>query len=298
MDRLDLNLLHALVVLLEEESVTRAAARMGLSDSAMSRQLARLRETTGDPLLQRAGRRLVPTPRAQAIRARACVLLEQAEGLMRPTTLDDLRALSRTFRLQTGDGFVETFGAALLERIAREAPGVRVLFVPPPPDRSEALRTEAVDLMMGVVGDGVGPEIRTRTVFRDAMVGVVAPAHPFAAGPVTVERFAAARHIETWRHAQVGGPVDRALAAVGLSRTLHVVVPGFSAAIALARAGVGVTTVPARHTAGLLGGLCTFTLPMPLPAVPVALLWHPRNQSDPAHRWLRGCVFEVCADGS
>ena len=102
----DLNLLVALDVLLAEESVVRAAARLHLSSSAMSRTLARLRESTGDPLLVRAGRRLVPTPRAIELRDQAARLVQDAQAVLRPATRPRLDQLVRTFSLRTSDGFV------------------------------------------------------------------------------------------------------------------------------------------------------------------------------------------------
>src|SRR5688572_30686610 len=122
----DLNLLVTLDVLLAEGSVARAARRLQLSPSAMSRALARLRATTGDPLLVRAGRGLVPTPRALDLRGRVGPLVQDAEAILRPAEMLDLKQLVRTFTLRTRDGFVETFGPDLIARLGREAPGVRL----------------------------------------------------------------------------------------------------------------------------------------------------------------------------
>src|SRR5690348_1950754 len=105
MARPDLNLLVTLDVLLAEGSVARAAQRLRLSPSAMSRTLARLRATTGDPLLVRAGRGLVPTPRALELRARVGQVVQDAEAMLRPATGIDLGRLTRTFSLRTSEGF-------------------------------------------------------------------------------------------------------------------------------------------------------------------------------------------------
>ena len=129
MSRPDLNLLVALDVLLAEGSVARAAKRLQLSSSAMSRTLARLRETTGDPLLVRAGRRLVPTPRALELRARVGQLVHDAQALLRPAEEIDLERLVRTFTLRTSEGFVETFGPSLIARVGHDAPHVRLRFM-------------------------------------------------------------------------------------------------------------------------------------------------------------------------
>src|SRR5471032_2799131 len=153
----DLNLLITLDVLLTEGSVTRAAQRLRLSPSAMSRALARLRETTGDPLLVRAGRGLVPTPRALALREQVSQLVQDAEAVLRPAATLDLSQLVRTFTLRTSDGFVENFGPALLARIAKEAPGVRLRFVHKPDKASTPLRDGSVDLETGVVDSSASP---------------------------------------------------------------------------------------------------------------------------------------------
>lgn len=125
----DLNLLITLDVLLTEGSVARAAQRLRLSPSAMSRALARLRETTGDPLLVRAGRGLVPTPRAMELREQVSRLVQEAHAVLRPTQTVDMAQVVRTFTLRASEEFVENFGPALLARIARDAPGVRLRFV-------------------------------------------------------------------------------------------------------------------------------------------------------------------------
>ena len=125
----DLNLLITLDVLLAEGSVARAAKRLRLSPSAMSRTLARLRDATGDPLLVRAGRVLVPTPRAIELRERVSQLVLDAKVVLRPAEKLDLKRLVRTLTIRTREGFVENFGPSLIARVGEEAPGVRLCFV-------------------------------------------------------------------------------------------------------------------------------------------------------------------------
>src|SRR4028118_1734332 len=114
MPRPDLNLLLTLDVLLAEGSVARAAQRLRLSPSAMSRALARLRNATGDPLLVRAGRGLVPTPRALELREKVGQLVQDAQAGLRPAKTPDLKQLVRTFTLRSSEGFVENFGPDLI----------------------------------------------------------------------------------------------------------------------------------------------------------------------------------------
>ncbi|MES2340482.1 MAG: LysR family transcriptional regulator [Pseudomonadota bacterium] len=287
----DLNLLVTLDVLLAEGSVAGAARRLRLSPSAMSRALARLRETTGDPLLVRAGRGLVPTPRALELRDQVGPLVEAAHAVLRPAQALDLSRLVRTFTLRASEGFVETFGPQLIARVAAEAPGARLRFLAKTDRDSGPLRDGHVDLETGVVGQAQGPEIRAQALFRDRFIGVVRPGHPLAEGQITPARYAGARHILVSRRGAETGPVDEALGP--LTREIATVVDGFSAALALARASDLVATVPERHTATWREDLFSFPLPAAPPEITISLLWHPRMDADPAHRWLRGCVRDV-----
>lgn len=291
----DLNLLITLDALLAAGSVARAAQRLHLSPSAMSRALARLRETTGDPLLVRAGRGLVPTPRALELREQVSRLVQDAEAVLRPTEQLDLKQLVRTFTLRTSDGFVENFGPALIARVSEQAPGVRLHFVQKLNKDSAALRDGSVDLETGVVGGTTSPEVRTRALFEDRFIGVVRTGHPLSHGEVTASRYAAGRHILVSRRGLDKGPMDEALKGLGLEREITTIVGGFSAALALARASDLIATVPAQHTRNLRAGLYSFDLPFDLPPITLSMLWHPRMDADSAHRWLRECVREVCA---
>lgn len=296
MSKPDLNLLVTLDVLLAEGNVARAAQRLRLSPSAMSRALARLRETTGDPLLVRAGRGLVATPRALELREKVARLVQDAEALLRPAEPPDLRRLLRTFTLRSSEGFVENFGPALIARVGREAPGVRLCFVPKPGKDSTPLRDGSVDLETGVIDKATGPELRTQGLFRDRFIGVVRAGHPLSEGGITAARYAAGQHVVVSRRGLARTAIDDALDALGLERRVVTIVGGFAVALALARASDLIASVPERHTGRLRAGMHGFALPVAVPGLTVSMLWHPRLDADPAHRWLRGCVREVCAD--
>src|SRR3954471_3384631 len=292
----DLNLLVVLDVLLAEGSVARAAQRLRLSPSAMSRALARLRETTGDPLLVRAGRGLVPTPRALELRERVSQLVQDGGAVLRPAERLDLKHLVRTFTLRTSEGFVENFGPELIARVGREAPGVRLRCMQKPNKDSAPLRDGTVDLETGVVGDTTGPEVRAQALFRDRFIGVVRKGHPLSRGRMTPVRYAAGRHISVSRRGLDKGPIDEALQPLGLTREIVTIVGGFATALALARTSDLIASVPERHTGNLRAGMHSFPLPVATPEVTVSLLWHPRLDADPGHRWLRGCVRDACAE--
>lgn len=304
MDNVDLNLLVALDVLLAEGSVTGAARRLGLSASAMSRTLKRLRSATGDPLLVRAGRGLVPTPYAAQLRDRVHMLARDVQEVLRPQTgLLDLSSLEQTFTIRANDAFIAFFSVPLVAAIAKAAPRVRLRFTPKPNKDAAPLREGLIDLEIGVV-DATAPEIRSQWLFRDRYVGVVRERHPLLRDPgVTAERYAACSHVVASPGGDFTNPVDDALAALGLKRNVQVVVPGFPDAMRIACETDLVALVPRSclgnaladdHAANL--GLQAFDLPVPTPSFTISAIWHPRVEADPAQRWLRGVVASLCRE--
>ncbi len=288
----DLNLLVTLDALLAEGSVVGAAQRLSLSAPAMSRQLARIRHLLGDPVLVRAGRGLVPTPRAEALRERLRSLVSEAEALVRGDDELDLSRLERTFVLRANDGFVGTFGAALASLAAHRAPHVRLRFAHQDKEDVEALREGRIDTDVGVIG-AMGPEIRVQALFHDRFVGVVRADHPLATG-LTPASFASFPHLSVSRRGRLAGPIDEALARLGLTRFVAIAVANFADALAIVRTSDHVAAVPARLTEPARAGLHSFALPVRTDALAISLAWHPRLDADPGHRWLRGIVREVC----
>ena len=290
----DLNLLHTLDVLLSEGSVTGAARRLRLSPSAMSRALSRLRSVTGDALLVRAGRNLVPTPRAMEMREKVSELVQEAHALLRPAEGLNLSTLERSFTLRSSEGFAETFGPSLIRKVRDEAPGVRLRFIRKLDKDSDGLRDGSIDFETGVVARTIGPEVRAQSLFSDRYVGVVRGDHPLAGQEMTPAAYASFGHVVAWRQGLDLGLVDTSLRALGLEREIVTSVDGFAAALALARGSDLVATVPEKHTAGLREGMHSFALPLPVEPFTISLLWHPRLDGDPAHRWLRECIREAC----
>ncbi|MEB7887421.1 LysR family transcriptional regulator [Serratia fonticola] len=299
----DLNLLIALDALLAEASVAGAARRLGLSASAMSRTLTRLRTVTEDPLLVRAGRHMVLTPYAEELRERTQNAVFAARSVLRPSATElNLATLERTFNIRANEGFVEAFGASLIAAAAKAAPLVRLRFSPKPEKTSKPLREGLVDLEIGVLGT-MGPEIRVQALFRDRFVGVVRAGHPLAREPeVKASQYAALGHVVASRRERTYGPVDEALAELGLRRNIAAVVPSFPAALAVAQESDLVALVPAsflinQPVTNIDGGVATlwaFELPVTTRLITISQLWHPRAEADPAHRWLRQLVLNVC----
>ncbi|MEW2578175.1 LysR family transcriptional regulator [Streptomyces syringium] len=294
LSRIDLNLLVALDALLAEESVTAAADRLGLSGPAMSRTLGRIRRALGDPVLVRAGRHMVPTPRALALRAPVRRLLDDARSLFAAEEPADPSGLERVFTLSAHDSNVLAFGAALFDRASREAPGVTLRFLAEGSTGVAPLRDGVIDLEIGVV-DRDEPEVRVERLLEDRMVGVARPGHPLLEGTVTPRRFAAASHLLDSRRGRRSGPIDDALAAHGLRRRVLGTVPTFGAALHVLTGtdAVGIVSERLGAPAAAALGLRTFEIPLELPPLEISMAWHPRHEADGGHRWLRGLVRDA-----
>jgi DNA-binding transcriptional LysR family regulator len=297
----DLNLLAALDALLQEGSVTGAAARLHLSPPAVSRSLARLRRATGDPLLVRVGRDLVPTPQAQRLRERVHAVHAAAQELLGPRGAVDEATLSATFAVRTGVAPAAVLGPALLAAVRGRAPGVRLRLVGEGEEGVAALRDGEVDLDVGA-----GPareeegELLVEVLRHDRMVLVArrdgALARHAAGGPVTAAALAGVGHVNATRRGRRHGPLDDALAEQGLARDVVATAPDLLAAFALVRAADLVTLAPTWVVAALGGDdLATWDPPVTVPPLVIAQSWHPRTDTDPAHRWLRDRVREVVA---
>ncbi|CAB3679931.1 LysR family transcriptional regulator [Trinickia soli] len=296
MTSIDLNMLVVLDVLLTEQSVVRAAQRLELSPSAMSRALARLRVVTGDQLLVRAGHNLVPTPLAVELRAKVSAVVADAQNVLRPSIRLDLASLERTFTIRANDGFIERYGARIAALVEEQAPLVRLRFAAKPDKSGTMLRDGIADLEVGVVSN-MAPELRIQALFRDKFVGVVRTGHPLAdSEDVTAQRYTAYRHVSVSRRGHAFGPIDDALRELGAKRIVSVIVPSFPDALALARTSDLVASVPERQTEAAREGMHTFRLPVVTPDVTVSQIWHPRLDADCAHRWLRTCLRKVCSD--
>lgn len=300
----DLNLLTSLDVLLTERNVTRAAHRLGLSPSAMSRTLARLRVAIGDQLLVQAGRTLVPTPYAEQLTEQVHELARHARAVLQPVSNTfDVATLERTFAIRANDGFVDLVGPSLMAVIAQTAPYVRIRFVPKLDKDAQPLREGMIDLEIGVIGTKA-PELKTRLLLQDRFVGICRTGHPILGRPgVTARRYASFPHVVVSRKRQFSGPVDDALDQLGLHRTVVMVVPAYANAMRIVCYSDLIGLVPRLSLgigspcdATISAGIQHFKLPVHTPPIKVSAIWHPRLNADPAHRWLRDTIFAVCND--
>ncbi|MDH6538588.1 LysR family transcriptional regulator [Streptomyces sp. SPB4] len=292
--QLDLNLLTALDALLEEGSVAGAAARLHVTPPAMSRSLGRIRKATGDQILVRTGRSMVPTTRALAMRAEVHALVQQAHQLLSAQQELDLAALDRVFTVRWHDALTAASGTALIAAVHRRAPGVRLRLSAEPGTDDAELRRGEVDLESSA-GTPALPDIRHRLVGRDRLVVAVRPGHPLTEGPLSLERYAAAEHLTVSRRGNLRDPIDDALSTHGLERRVAAAGPTAAFALQLALETDLVVTLPDAVTRAAREqlGLATLPLPVPLPDVPLYLLWHQRYDDDRAHTWLRDLATDT-----
>lgn len=290
----DLNLLRVLEAVLSAGSVTAAAERLHLSVPATSHALARLRDAVGDPLLVRAGRRLVPTPRAQAMREPVSQLLAQAQALLGRPTAADLSTLAREFVVRSPDAFAIAFGPALVGALQATMPRAQIHFVSESFDDATALREGRVDIDLGHFRPRE-PELQTVALFQMRQAAVVRRGHPLAAHAVTARRYAAASHIAVRARAQAPSAVDALLAQQGLVRRVVVTVAHANLAPILAARSDLVATVTERMAQAMAPSLGLEVLALPFVREPDTLVmaWHPRHEADAAHAWLRAQLRHV-----
>ncbi|WP_042802267.1 LysR family transcriptional regulator [Streptomyces sp. C] len=292
--QLDLNLLTALDALLEEGSVAGAAARLHVTAPAMSRSLGRIRKATGDQILVRTGRSMVPTTRALAMRAQVHTLVQQAHQLLSAQQELDLAALDRVFTVRWHDALTAACGTALIAAARCQAPGVRLRLSAEPGTDDAELRRGEVDLESSSSAPML-PDIRHRLVGRDRLVVAVRPGHPLLEGPLSIERYAAAEHLTVSRRGSLRDPIDDALSTRGVERRVVAAGPTAAFALQLALDTDLVVTLPGAVTRAAREqlGLAVLSPPLPLPEVPLYLLWHQRYDDDRAHTWLRELATET-----
>ena len=297
MESSDLASLTTLDALLQESSVSGAARRLGLSTPAVSHALARLRERFGDPLLVRAGRSMVLTPRAEALRPKVRDAVEIAGRVFEEPREFEPSRVERSFTISATDYVLLVFGGPIDRDIAAAAPGLELRFVPNAVDDAERLRAGDTDLAIGIYGE-LPPELRTRPIISDRLVCVVREGHPKIKRKLSLERFVALDHVQVAPRGQPGGYVDELLADRGHTRRVVRAVPYFQVALEITAQSDHVLTVSER-IARLLGprlGLRVFEPPIPLEPFALSMVWHPRFDGDQAHRWLRQRLVAVTTE--
>ncbi len=305
--RIDLNLLVALDALARERSVTKAAERTGVTQSAMSHTLRRLRELFDDPLLVRGRGGMVLTPRAEALAVPLrSGLVSLARTLAEPTAFEPEHA-SRTFRIVSPDLFDSLFLPALLKRLGHEAPSVDLAVVPTPRRLSDSLETGDIDLAIYPVlldpqpfdlGTQVDAELQSRTLFRDSFRCFVRNDHPAITGrrKLTLKTYTRLNHILVSPGGEGPGLVDRILQTRGLKRRIALRVPHFATALeVIAQSDLVLTAPSSLSRCSTASTLASRPAPLDIPEHAITMIWHPRFTEDPAHRWLRERMIDVTA---
>lgn len=298
LSKLDLNLLVAFDALLTDRSVTRAAARIGLGQSAMSHNLARLRTLFGDELLTRGADGMRPTPRALALADPVRVSLAQIQSAVLQREAFDPSTANRVFRIGLADSIEVAVIPGLVAALRATAPGVSLRL------RSinrisilEELDAGRLDLGIGVFDQGQMHHKR-RSLYTESFLCLFNPAQLNLSPPISLEDYLRVPHVLTSLTADAHGAVDDVLAKLNLKRTIALTTPGFLAVPFVVRRAPVITTMPsrlARYFAEAFG-LTTSPAPVELPTFTISLLWHASFDHDPGHLWLRQTVSGLASE--
>ena len=288
---LDLNLLKALDALLDECSVTRAAARLALTQPAVSGMLTRLRESFDDPLFVRAPRGMVPTPRALALALPVKRVLGEIGALLQPTSFAPAAA-RLTLTVAATDYVQCCLMVPFLEALREQAPGIRVAIRPVDEERVQSqLESGELDLAI-LTPETTHAGLHARHLYDEQYVCVLRDGHP-AAADLSLERFCALDHaIVSYAGNAFSGVTDSALAKIGRARRVSLSVTGFLVLLEILRGSDLIAVVP-RRLGAAAEGLQLIEPPLEIPGFAKIAAWHERTHHDPAHRWARALLFET-----
>jgi DNA-binding transcriptional LysR family regulator len=295
----DLNLLVTLDILLKEKNVTRAAARLGISQSAMSHTLRRMRTLFDDPLFISTPRGMVPTPRAQELAAPVERMLKDIEHLLDQPRFDPSTS-RRKFKIIASDYTQLVLLPPLLRHLAMHAPGIDIAFRTARGELSRLLERGDADLAIGIFDADLTDGFR-QELFQDDFVCLVREDHPVASrrAPLTLERFLELSHaLVAPRELEDTGIVDTVLDKLGKKRRIALSVPHFMIA-PYAIAGSELVLTIATRIARVVEKpfhLRILRPPLELPSFTISQYWHGRQHHDPAHVWLRGVLRQLCQE--
>ncbi len=294
LDHLELNghLLQLLLAVLEEGSVTRAAERLAVTQSAVSHGLSRLRRICRDELFVKSGRGIAPTAMAGQLAQRARALLDDLRAFGRAAGFEPAR-LVETFTIAANDLQRDLLLPALLRRLRAAAPGVTLRIIPSNAPQPALLRDEGCHLVI-TPRPPQGSDIVQKRLFEDRHVVFHDPAH--GKPPRTQAAWLAAEHVSVLYEGRRGLHFDEWLLSEGLQRPLVATVPGMAALASLVRGGPWLATAPSLLAEGSLRGLGVAELPFAAPPLRMYAVWHMRHQADPVMRWLRGELDAVVAE--
>ena len=296
-DPFDTYLLRVFSMLMAERSVSRAAARLGQSQPAVSAALKRLRDILGDPLFVRDKQRMVPTERALQLEPSVRIVLGEIDSLLAPAAEFDPASTRLTFRIGTPDFLAPPLMASLVSYLRMTAPGARLLLQPlgHDYDYEAALANGELDV---VIGNWPQPpeHLRMTILLEDEVVCLVSRDHPRAGSQLTVADYLNGSHIVPLTYSVMQrGVVESHMAALRLSREATVTVPYFSLAPSLLP-GTDLIFTTSRHFAEHYARqlpLAVLVAPFDFPMMRFYQLWHSRTQQSPSHAWLRSLLSAV-----
>lgn len=292
-DHLDLDG-HALKLLLavaETGSITQAAQRLELTQSAVSHALDKLRTITGDALFVRSGRGIVATAQAAVLVQRARVLLDELRAFSQAAGFDPVR-WAGVLTVAANDLQRDLLLPPLLRRLRARAPDLVLRVVPSGAPRAALLRDGGCDLLI-TPRPPDGSDIVHRRLFEDRYV--VFHDAAVRAAPASLSEWLAAEHVTVRYEDGRGLDVDELFARRGWQRRIVATVPGFAGIAALLRGGPWIAALPSRVADDALRGLAMAPLPVEVPPMPMYAVWHRRQHEDPAHRWVREELDAVVA---
>ena len=285
---IDLNLLIVLDALLDERSVTRAAARLGYTQPTISGMLVRLRDLFGDPLFVRTQRGVLPTPRAEALASPLKQFLADGRRLIGQDVFDPATAELR-FAISTNDYMQHALVVPFIEVLRGEAAKIRLAIKPPIiAGLADALARGDVDLAV-TIPEFVMSDLPSRLLYREHYVAAVRLEHPLAKSrTISLESFCSYDHVlVSPTGGSFEGPADEELARIQRRRTVRYSVPSFLLLPELLQIDDLIALVPSRLLRGYDERLALLRSPINVPGFDVIAVWHPRVEKDIAHRWLR-----------
>jgi LysR family transcriptional regulator, mexEF-oprN operon transcriptional activator len=294
----DLNLLVAFDALMRERSVTKAATRLKIQQSAMSHNLGTLRMLLDDELFVRVGYVMKPTPRALALSVTISEILEQAQQAIMSRETFHPEAEQRTFSIGFSSELEVLLMPVLTAKVQASAPGIKLLARPAPPDRVHRLLDDgAIDLGIGCFGEG-GDRHRRRLLFEQSLMCCFNPRLLDLALPIRREVYLAQRHALISQNASIRGCLDNALHAAGVELNVAMAAPEFLTVLGTVMHTPVLATLPARVVSryATMLGLATSPVPLDLEVMPIAMVWTAHADRDPASEWLRQQVEPLLAD--
>ncbi len=289
----DLNLLKLFDALLKERNVTRAGQRLGLSQPAASRGLARLRHLLNDQLFVRTSKGLELTSRALDLSEPVASLLEDARSIVAPSVFEPASASGR-FTIAAADHLALLFMPALLSKLALLAPGLDLEIPASSGDNVNLVAQGGADMAIGVYHD-LPARFYQRSLYDEDLVCLVRRNHPVIAQQLSLENFMSLSHISVIITGHGKSTVDDALAQLGLSRRVAVRLPHFLAAPMLVAESDMILSLPRRLAQKIARTVPVDVLELPLETgrFSPSMIWHGRQHNDPAHRWFRKLIVEV-----